>query len=95
MECTRTNTLALFDVDGTLTHPRMRITPKMEEILEKLRVKIQVGIIGGSDMLKIKEQFNNSAIEENFDFVFSENGLMGFDHGRQLPSTVTSLFIIT
>ena len=50
----------LFDVDGTLTEPRKRITKKHEKTLSKWldypSVKGQCYIITGSDKEKIKEQ---------------------------------------
>ncbi|KAK8960425.1 hypothetical protein KSP40_PGU006797 [Platanthera guangdongensis] len=37
--------IALFDVDGTLTSPRKVVT---------------IGVVGGSDLIKISEQLGNS-----------------------------------
>ena len=48
--------LALFDVDGTLTIPRGEATPEMKDFLQRLRSKVQVGIVGGSDLVKQEEQ---------------------------------------
>jgi len=45
--------LCLFDVDGTLTQPRQKITPQVQEFLQKLREKVQVGVVGGSDLNKL------------------------------------------
>lgn len=80
-----TSTLVLFDVDGTLTKARKVIEPPMIETLRKLREKVVVGIVGGSDYEKIKEQLGGAKIEEDFDFVFSENGLVSFKQGQPLP----------
>eukprot|EP00455_Lapot_gusevi_P041116 TRINITY_DN4736_c0_g1_i3.p1 TRINITY_DN4736_c0_g1~~TRINITY_DN4736_c0_g1_i3.p1 ORF type:complete len:248 (-),score=78.67 TRINITY_DN4736_c0_g1_i3:224-967(-) len=78
------NTLLLFDVDGTLTKPRGRVTPDMKEFLARARTKAKVGIVGGSDLHKIKEQLGDNIVNE-YDYVFSENGLVGFRDGQMLP----------
>lgn len=73
-------TILLFDVDGTLTEPRKRITHDMIHILSDLKQKysnLEIGYVGGSNLCKQKEQLG----EENFDLFdwrFSENGLEGY-----------------
>ncbi|VAH54542.1 unnamed protein product [Triticum turgidum subsp. durum] len=47
--------LALFDVDGTLTAPRKEVTPEMLEFMKRLREIVTVGVVGGSDLVKISE----------------------------------------
>ncbi|KAJ3075585.1 Phosphomannomutase [Quaeritorhiza haematococci] len=79
------NTIVLFDVDGTLTPARLTIKPEMKELLEKLRKKVVVGFVGGSDLAKQREQLGENAVDM-FDFAFSENGLTAFRKGVQLPS---------
>lgn len=32
------------------------VTPEMAAFLEKLRTRVRVGVVGGSDLAKIKEQ---------------------------------------
>ena len=49
-------TLALFDVDGTLTEARKAITPEMRTFMEGLSREISVGVVGGSDLVKQQEQ---------------------------------------
>jgi phosphomannomutase len=44
--------IALFDIDGTLTESRKKITPEMKNHMKKLAEIITVGVIGGSDMAK-------------------------------------------
>lgn len=71
--------LLLFDVDGTLTKPRLVITQSMLDILIKLKndKNIHIGFVGGSDLNKQIEQIG----KENFylfDWRFSENGLTSF-----------------
>jgi len=53
-----TKTVCLFDVDGTLTSPRQRITQEMEQCLQWLKSKVVVGLVGGSDLSKISEQMS-------------------------------------
>ncbi|XP_075292619.1 phosphomannomutase 2 isoform X1 [Opisthocomus hoazin] len=58
--------LCLFDVDGTLTAPRQRITAEMAAFLQRLRQKVKVGVVGGSDFEKIKEQLGDDALTTPF-----------------------------
>ena len=80
MPHSRANTLVLFDVDGTLTVPRKEADPAMLAYLKALREKVTIGIVGGSDLGKQKEQLGDDLLE-NFDFVFSENGLDAYKDG--------------
>jgi len=50
------NRILLFDVDGTLTLPRQKITPDMEKFFEKVRQHSYIAIVGGSDLSKQVEQ---------------------------------------
>ncbi len=52
--------LALFDVDGTLSPARGRITPHMDAFLKDLKKRIAVGVVGGSDLKKQIEQLGES-----------------------------------
>lgn len=36
-----------------------RVTPEMTEFLQKLRTRVRVGVVGGSDLSKIKEQLGD------------------------------------
>ena len=76
--------LVLFDVDGTLTPARLTISPEMKDCLRKLRKKVCIGFVGGSDLAKQLEQLGPDAIEE-FDYAFSENGLTAYKLGKALP----------
>ncbi|ESO00125.1 hypothetical protein HELRODRAFT_157435 [Helobdella robusta] len=76
-----TSTICLFDVDGTLTAPRQKITSRVEECLQRLNKKIVVGLVGGSDLAKIAEQMFVDVIHR-YDYVFSENGLVAHKHGK-------------
>lgn len=71
--------LLLFDVDGTLTKPRIKVTQDMLDALQFVKdsKKFDIGFVGGSDLKKQIEQLG----EENFDLFdwrFAENGLQGF-----------------
>lgn len=74
------NALVLFDVDGTLTVPRKRIEPEMRAFLDELKKHVTVGVVGGSDLVKIREQVGED-VTDIMDFCFSENGLNGFKAG--------------
>jgi len=73
--------LALFDIDGTLTKARATITPEMKAFMASLRGQITIGVVGGSDFAKQKEQLGESVVEE-YDYAFSENGLTAYKAGE-------------
>jgi len=75
--------LALFDVDGTLTVPRNVATPDMLQFMQDLKKHVKVGIVGGSDLSKIAEQLGDNVLTA-FDYVFSENGLVAHQEGKQI-----------
>ncbi|XP_057342319.1 phosphomannomutase 1 isoform X1 [Manis pentadactyla] len=77
--------LCLFDVDGTLTPARQKIDPEVAAFLQKLRSRVQIGVVGGSDYSKIAEQLGEGdEVTEKFDYVFAENGTVQYKHGRLL-----------
>ncbi|TDH67100.1 uncharacterized protein CCR75_003385 [Bremia lactucae] len=78
--------IALFDVDGTLTVARKTATPAMFSRLKKLRESITIGVVGGSDLIKQKEQLGDDVIN-NFDYSFSENGLVAYHNGQLVGET--------
>ncbi|XP_052368842.1 phosphomannomutase 2 isoform X1 [Oncorhynchus keta] len=80
-EAVDTTTLCLFDVDGTLTAARQRVTPGMEDFLQRLRRRVRVGVVGGSDFIKIKEQLGDDVVEK-VDYLFAENGLVAYQNGQ-------------
>lgn len=82
---THNDTLVLFDVDGTLTPARKTISKEMQSVLTALREKVVIGFVGGSDLIKQKEQLGEDVLNE-FDFCFSENGLTAYKNGKQLES---------
>ncbi|VAH98240.1 unnamed protein product [Triticum turgidum subsp. durum] len=73
--------LALFDVDDTITAPRKEVSPEMREFMKRLREIVSVGLVGGSDLVKISEQLGKSVITD-YDYVFSENGLVAYRNGE-------------
>lgn len=73
-------TLVLFDVDGTLTEPRDEAKAEMVDFLQKLRSKVVIGVVGGSDLVKQQEQMGKNVIHD-FDYSFSENGLVAYKNG--------------
>jgi len=85
MENTEKKTIVLFDVDGTLTAPRKQATLEMLEFLQTLRKYVKVGIVGGSDLIKIKEQLGTNTTDL-YDYVFAENGLIAYKNGNILAT---------
>ncbi|CUM62495.1 uncharacterized protein PRCAT00000045001 [Priceomyces carsonii] len=77
--------LVLFDVDGTLTPARLSISDEMEETLKKLKKKVVIGFVGGSDFNKQIEQLGPNILTD-FDYCFSENGLTAYKKGKELAS---------
>ncbi|XP_069907604.1 phosphomannomutase 1 isoform X2 [Oryctolagus cuniculus] len=81
----RERILCLFDVDGTLTPARQKIDPEVAAFLQKLRSRVQIGVVGGSDYSKIAEQLGDGdEVIQKFDYVFAENGTVQYKHGRLL-----------
>lgn len=79
--------LVLFDVDDTLTIPRKQVSPEVKEFLARLREKVKVGIVGGSDLVKQKEQLGQNIVNEA-DYSFSENGLVAYKDGALIGKEV-------
>ncbi|PVU96998.1 hypothetical protein BB561_000825 [Smittium simulii] len=77
-------TICLFDVDGTLTPARGVISEQMKTTLEKLRKICVIGFLGGSNFVKQLEQLGPNILSE-YDFCFSENGLVSYRAGLPLP----------
>ncbi|PCH43577.1 eukaryotic phosphomannomutase [Wolfiporia cocos MD-104 SS10] len=81
-------TLILFDVDGTLGLARQTVSLDMIQLLRALRKKAVIGVVGGSDLVKISEQLSvaGSSVVDDFDYTFAENGLTAYKMGQALPS---------
>ena len=75
--------LILFDVDGTLTKSRLTIEAPMKNMISKLKhiENLDIGIVGGSNFQKQEEQLGSDVLKQ-FDWVFSENGLMAFKNNK-------------
>jgi phosphomannomutase len=85
MECKKI--LVLFDIDGTLTEPRQKITSVLKNfIFDELTKYVQVGIVSKSDLSKQSEQLGNYILEKSF-YSFSENGLVAYKQGILLNKT--------
>ncbi len=80
----RPKKLFLFDVDGTLTESRQRISAEMRDLLREARGHVYVAFVGGSDLQKQEEQVGSDCLDV-FDFSFPENGV-SFYRGRSLVS---------
>ncbi|XP_016402205.1 phosphomannomutase 1-like [Sinocyclocheilus rhinocerous] len=77
------NVLCLFDVDGTLTPPREKIDPELDDFFQALRKKVKIGVVGGSDYSKIAEQLGEGdEVIHKFDYVFAENGTVQYKDGK-------------
>ncbi|XP_006002016.1 phosphomannomutase 1 isoform X2 [Latimeria chalumnae] len=76
-------TLCLFDVDGTLTPARQKIDPQLDAFFQHLRRKVKIGVVGSSDYLKIAEQLGEGDdVVHKYDYVFAENGTVQFKNGK-------------
>lgn len=54
--------------------------------LRRLREAITIGVVGGSDLAKQKEQLGEDVVRD-FDYSFSENGLVAFHGGEKVGET--------
>ena len=69
--------VVLVDIDGTLTPSRQKASTEVIDFLQQLRKKVTVGVVGGSDFPKQKEQLGDNVLDL-VDYSFSENGLVAF-----------------
>ena len=62
--------------------------PRVLEWLARLRQKVAIGFVGGSDLAKQQEQLGSQTVPVTslFDFCFSENGLTAYKSGVPLES---------
>jgi phosphomannomutase len=56
-------TICLFDVDGTLTPARQRVSPEMLELLSQLRHKCAIGFVGHLLSLSVFQVQQSGALE--------------------------------
>lgn len=88
----RPDRIFLFDVDGTLTAPRLHVEPEMNAFIQDLRTKARIGIVGGSNLVKQQEQLGDNLVSE-WDYVFSENGLVAFKEGAKFAEQSFSKYL--
>lgn len=79
------NTVYLFDVDGTLTHPRQEIDEEFADIfLSWIRAKKKkVYLVTGSDIAKIKQQIFPSFIDQ-CEGIFTCSGNVFYARGHKV-----------
>jgi phosphomannomutase len=53
----------------------------MKDFIQMLRERVTVGIVGGSDLIKQKEQMGEQIVKQ-VDYSFSENGLVAYKNGE-------------
>jgi phosphomannomutase len=68
-----------------MTVPRDTITDEMRDFMAKVRGKVVIGLVGGSDLSKIEEQMRGTA-RTAYDFCFAENGLTAFKGTEELAT---------
>ena len=71
--------LLLFDVDGTLTPARRKITENMVDMLNLAKKEYVLGFVGGSDLAKQQEQLGDAI--HLFTYWFPQNGVQGYKDG--------------
>ncbi|KAL8111344.1 phosphomannomutase isoform X1 [Apium graveolens] len=92
MAAMKTGIIALFDVDGTLTAPRKAVTLKMLQFMKELGKVVKIGVVGGSDLVKISEQLGQTVITD-YNYVFAENGLVAYKDGKLIGTQSLKTFI--
>ena len=65
--------------------PVRLVSPETVAFLAALREKIAIGVVGGSDLVKQKEQLGDSPAM--FDWCFAENGLWAAKDGAVIGET--------
>lgn len=80
--------LFLFDVDGTLTKPRLKISEDMTSLLKEIHglENYDLGFVGGSDLSKQEEQLGKENMDL-FTWKFAENGLMAYHEDELINLT--------
>lgn len=67
----------LFVVDWTLLAPWQKITREINGILQKLKQKIKICVVGGLNFEKVKETLGNDVVKK-YDYVFPGDGLVTY-----------------
>ena len=55
----------------------------------ELKKRVPIGLVGGSDLVKILEQMGGNDALSKFDFLFSENGLVAHKAGELMGKMVS------
>ena len=91
--------LILFDVDGTLTPPRLSIEGDMISCLKKIKKEntflgkpFHIGFLGGSDYKKQIEQLGEEHLDL-FDWKLTENGLITYFYNELVHRNSFSDFL--
>ncbi len=79
----RDNTLVIFDIDGTIAHHGEVVSKDMRAFLQQIRSKVSVALIGGSPLRQMHDKVGESIVHD-VDYVFAENGLVAYAHGKLL-----------
>ena len=75
----------------------------MKEFLKRLKERVDVGIVGGSDLSKQQEQlgdnseiasFPSCVVTNELTYVFSQNGLSSYHNGVKFHETVGNRFLL-
>ena len=70
-----------------LKQPIKCAAPEIKDFLANLRRRVNVGIVGGSDLVKIQEQLGENIVHQ-VDYNFSENGLVAYKDGNLIAKQV-------
>ena len=73
----------LLGVDWTLLAPQQKITKEINGILQKLRQKIKIWVIGGLNFDKVQVNWEMTWLKK-YDYVFPGNGLVAYKDGQLL-----------
>ncbi len=79
----RDKTLVIFDIDGTIAHHGEVVSKDMRAFLQQVRSKVSVALIGGSPLRQMYDKVGESIVHD-VDYVFAENGLVAYAHGKLL-----------
>lgn len=66
----------LFDVDGTICESGQKISPNMIDVLSKLHVNHELGVVGGGTIEKLKYQLDTCS--NIFQYMFAECGSVAY-----------------
>lgn len=83
----RSNTVVIFDIDGTLAHHGAVMSPHMRTFLQDVRKRVTVAVIGGSPLRQMFDKVGENVLKD-VDYVFAENGLVAYKDGSLLKEMV-------